>query len=98
MYCWFLSVHMLWGLFMFCSGNATFFETCHVVALTAVAVPGLYLLAVISNCVSTHTSPTPGVAGLCVFFRVLGSWKYACIVALRSATWNLDPLSVWSMK
>src|SRR5882762_5339914 len=54
---------MLCGLFISICGSATFRVGSHVVALTAVAVPGFVFLAVSSNWVSTHTSPTPGVAG-----------------------------------
>ena len=36
----------------------------YVVASTREAVPGFSLPAVFSNCVSTHTSPTPGTAGV----------------------------------
>ena len=57
---WLRSVHMLWGLFMLISGSANFLVTFQVLASTAVAVPGLVLLAVFSYSVSTHTSPTPG--------------------------------------
>jgi hypothetical protein len=61
---WLRSVHMLCGLFMLICGSATLRVTCHVEASSRDAVPGFSLPAVRSNCVSTHTSPTPGVAGL----------------------------------
>ena len=61
---WSRSVHMLCGLFMLISGSATFLVTFHVLASTAVAVPGLVLPAVFSYSVLTQTSPTPFCAGL----------------------------------
>src|SRR5436309_11797915 len=54
---------MLWGLFRLTSGRPNFLVTCHVLASTAVTVPGLVLVAVFSYCASTHTSPTPGWTG-----------------------------------
>src|SRR3954471_4168951 len=74
---WSLSVHMLCGLFMSTCGSAAFFDTDQCSTSTAVAVPGLNLPAVFSNCVSTHTSPTPGVVGFTLpGGSVLGSSKY----------------------
>ncbi len=58
-----MSVHILWGLFMLISGSETFLLTLHVVPLIAVAVPGLVLPAVFSNCVSIQISPTAGTVG-----------------------------------
>src|SRR5437667_6527462 len=54
---------MLWGLFRLTSGRPNFLVTCHVLASTAVTVPGLVLVAVFSYSASTHTSPTPGSTG-----------------------------------
>src|SRR5262245_65829152 len=83
---WFLSVHMLCGLFMLISGSATFLLTFHVLASTAVAVPGLDLPAVISYSRLTHTSPTPCCGG--VTGPGMGTfWRYrASSVVFRSTT------------
>src|SRR3954469_14513774 len=69
---------MLCGLFMSTWGSAAFLETVQCSTSTAVAVPGLSFAAVFSNCVSTQTSPTPGVVGSWLpGGNVLGSSKYS---------------------
>ena len=92
---WSLSVHMLWGLFMLIPGRATFFDTVQFSTLTAVAVPGLVLPAVFSNWVSTHTSPTPGIAGFRLAGgRILGSLKYCWKKPSRVGSSDGAPLAL----
>src|SRR5581483_3500815 len=81
---------MLCGWSMLIDGNATFLMTSHDVALTAVAVPGLLLPPVSSNCVSTQTSPTPGVPGWLMGFNGV-SFPY---LPSRTALRFTAPMSV----
>ena len=64
---------MLCGLFMLIDGAPILRSTVQFVTLTFVAEPTAFLPAHSSISVSTHTSPTPGVAGsLLPFDSVFG--------------------------
>src|SRR3954466_2142298 len=87
---------MLWGLSIETPGSAAFFDTVQFSTSTAVAVPGLNLPAVFSNCVSTHTSPTPGVAGFTLpGGSVFGSAKYWWKNPSRVGSSSADPSALY---
>ncbi len=75
-------------------GNATFRTTMKFVASTAVDVPGFVFSDILSNWVSTHTCPTPGVDGGMGAESVLGSLKYPCRNVLRLGTETGLPLAL----